>query len=1173
MHLKSIEMVGFKSFADKTVVELKPGVSGIVGPNGCGKSNIVDALRWCLGEMSAKSLRSKQMLDVIFAGASGRAPMNMSEVTLTFDNSHGLLPIDFTEIQVTRRLFRSGESEYFLNRTQCRLKDIKDLFMDTGLHEGYSILAQGEVDFVMHAKPEERRQLFEEAAGITKYKTRREEALRKLEKVELDLNRLNDLISVIKDQMGSLEAAARKAKLFQKAKEELKNLEVTDALHKMISLDEQMAQAGKKMEELKAEHEKASTDLNSAEAALTQYRIDQDATEKELYENQLATLEFDKAINASDNAVRTEKEREKEFLETAQKLAEKIKILEASEVELQQKCDEARKEIETASEKVAALKEAYAAAKQNWETAKGGRTLIETKKNEISAAIFKITSEVSSAGNEKNSLSSLQIHKESELASSLRELTKAETEAVAIEAEIAEKNMSLAEISNGLAAAKEEALKAKSDLKAGEERRESLRHQTQSLRIALAHAQAQKKILDSKFQKDPYHKGTQSILNQSHPGLHGAVGILMKYPAHLAHWVESILGSKINYLVFERTDQARDALAWLKEHSLGRARCLILEKIPAIQVPDLSQMPNANSLLNFVQCAPELDSLKRYLFGQAFLAGNTLYDAGIIDGGSDLPQVEPVKDGEAVESFQNEFLALSNLEREIAANTDLLKNVERDFFGAEMDCENLKTALEEKTAQLGKHSLQEEHWKDIVAQKKEELDLSLREAAFLKDSQAQYQKDLADIHSKIETFTAIVRESNELLSQKETERTGLQSEIDASLTKEHELEVISKETEIRFETFHSDYEKREQSLRGWEEQLNRSVKERESSSAEIGDYHKKAEAALKRSSEEAENILKLQEEKNKTSQIIESLLKVKTEREEKNKVFLSEIQSTRERQTGLTETLHSMELDLRTLQSDKKNVLSRMEETYQLTLEQLEKEFKPEPADAEEIARLRKRVESMANSVNLEAPEQHQALSERFNFLNTQTQDLAKAREDLKSAIQQINGTTREQFKESFTKVRENFRKIYGTLFEGGVADLVFTDENNLLETGIDIVAQPPGKKLQNIALLSGGEKALTAISLLFAFFMVKPSPFCVLDEVDAPWDPANVGRFLNLVKEFTQRIQFLVVTHNPRTMEMADVLYGVTMQEFGISKVLSMKLRKDSPNTAVPVKEELTPA
>ena len=1167
MHLKSIEMVGFKSFADRTTVELKPGISGIVGPNGCGKSNIVDALRWCLGEMSARSLRSKQMLDVIFTGASGRAPLNLAEVTLTFDNSHKLLPIDFAEIQVTRKLFRSGESEYYLNRAQCRLKDIRDLFMDTGMHEGYSILAQGEVDFVMHAKPEERRELFEEAAGISKYKARREEALRKLDKVELDLNRLNDLISVVKEQMESLEAAARKAKLFQKVKEDLKQMEITDALHKMISMDEQIAVSAKRMEELRQDHEKATTRVDTAEAALTQYHVDQDATEKELYANQVSVMELDKAIHASDSSVRTEKEREKEFEERARALTEKIWRLEEEAVSLRAKCEGSRLEIETASERLKGLKDTFDGASQAREKAAEERRDIEDEKKVLSEDIFAASAELTVSANEKNSLESLQVRRESEMAASLRELEKAESELAKVRAGLEEKKKDLTGASEGLTVLKEESANAGADLAASQEKERSIEAQMQALRVSMAHARAQKEVLESRFKNDPYRRGTQAILNQGFPGLRGAVGILLEYPQHLGHWVESVLGSKIDHLVFDRMDQAREALNWIREQGSGRARCIILEKVPETPVPDLSHIANANSLLTFVRCDPALETLKRFLLGQSFLSGQTLYDEGVIDGGSDVPMPDPEKN-DAVENFQNEFLALSNLEKELAAGAGSLNGLEAELALAREDGARLKAVLDEKTREYGKLSLRQDHWNGVISSQEEELDLARRETAFLKENRANAEKELADARVKMESLSQTVQRLNAHLTMKETERAGLEARIGGSLAKEHELEISAKEAEIRFETFHTDFEKREESMKEWQSRLERTVKESEQDAAEAAANARKAADSRARQTEEAGNIVKRQEDKDRLGRVIEELLKVKSEREERNRAFLEEIQKTRESQSHLTETLHTLELDLRTLQADKKNVLSRMEETYQVTLEQIEKDFQAQPADPEEIARLKKRVESMANSINLEAPEQHAALSERYNFLTSQTQDLTQAREDLKSAIQQINATTREQFRETFTKVRENFRKIYATLFEGGVADLVFTDETNLLETGIDMVAQPPGKKLQNIALLSGGEKALTAISLLFAFFMVKPSPFCVLDEVDAPWDPANVSRFLGLLKEFTHKVQFLVVTHNPRTMEMADVLYGVTMQEFGISKVLSMRLKKDTAEAAP--KEEL---
>jgi len=716
MHLKSIEMVGFKSFADRTFIELKPGISGIVGPNGCGKSNIVDALRWCLGEMSAKSLRSKHMLDVIFNGASGRAPLSLAEVTLTFDNTHKVLPLDFSEIQVTRRLYRSGESEYQLNRTQCRLKDIRDLFLDTGLHEGYSILAQGEVDFVMNAKPEERRELFEEAAGISKYKVRREEALRKLGKLEIDLNRLNDLISVVKEQMDSLEAAARKAKQFQKVKEDLRAMEISDSLHRVNQFDEAASKARKRTEELKVEFEKSTTSLDSAEVQLTQYHLDQDKSEKDLYEKNLLILDLDKSINASDNLVRSEKEREMELVEQVLRLNEKSSELKKEKAGLETRLETIRKDKVSADERYIELQSTFNGAKSVWETLHSQRKDLEHKKSEISKGIFSLNSDSTAITNELNTLVARKIHKESEAAASSREIEKAQQESVQILQQIDELTTRKNHVSRSKEATKREFDVAKNEQSETQEKEENLRNQIQSLRIAHAHTQAQQQILHKKFDKDPYHKGSQGILNHGFPGLRGVVGILFKYQSHMSHWVESVLGPKINYLVFDQMDQAQEALNWIKEHEMGRARCFILDKIPNTTPPNLSSIPNANSLLTFVQCDPSIENLKRHIFGAAFLAGSMLYESGIIDGGSDL--VEPDPEEKGVQSFQNEFLTLKNLEDEIAANSDLLRKLEEEFFTASANSARLKSALDDKQREMGKSVVQENYMDELVLKRK-----------------------------------------------------------------------------------------------------------------------------------------------------------------------------------------------------------------------------------------------------------------------------------------------------------------------------------------------------------------------------------------------------------------------------------------------------------------------
>ncbi|MBI3012387.1 MAG: AAA family ATPase [Elusimicrobia bacterium] len=619
MYLKSIELVGFKSFANKTYIDLKEGVTGIVGPNGCGKSNIVDAFRWCLGEMSAKSLRSKQMLDVIFAGSSGKAAMNLSEVTLTFDNSHHILPIDFTEVQVTRRLFRSGESEYFLNKTQCRLKDIRDLFLDTGIGEGYSILAQGEVDFVINAKPEERRELFEEAAGISKYKARREETLRKLEKVDMDLSRLSDIVSLTKEQMDSLESAAKKAQSYQKLKAELKVLEVTDYLNQMSRLEEEIQDKQKKIDQFKQEILEATTALDKSEADLTQNRIQQDQCDKELFERNTALLHLDKEIDHSDQMLKVSKERESEFREKEKKTQEQIELDRGELKNIEAKLETVKAELSRSQKEAEELQSHFEKEKETWKSLESERNTFDNSKRKLSDLILKLAGDRNELINEKNRYTSLLLNKGAEILSSQKELEKYAREEMRLRAEVEQIEQNLKELAENCLHLETETRSLQEQCRTDESFRSESLSKIQKARDSLIQQETRKQVLDQDFLTHPYRKGTQAILNGGFPGIKGVVGLLFKYSDTVAPWVESVLGHKLNSLVFETLAEAQQAIQWLKENQAGRAHCFVLERIPTVQPLDLRSSPNANSLCAFVHCAPEVEKLKNYIFGSAFL--------------------------------------------------------------------------------------------------------------------------------------------------------------------------------------------------------------------------------------------------------------------------------------------------------------------------------------------------------------------------------------------------------------------------------------------------------------------------------------------------------------------------------------------------------------------------
>jgi len=959
-------------------------------------------------------------------------------------------------------------------------------------------------------------------------------------------------------EMDSLETAARKAKQFQKNKEDLKNLEITNALYQLDRINEESNTTAKRIEELQEELIKSTTLLDQSEAAITKERVNQDERERHIYDKNLSILESDKQINASDNLISSEQEKQQEFARLEKKAVDQIEVLEPELTALQKKYEEANELIQSSRERRQQLHDIYEEQKQSWKVLESERTELESKKTEISGDSLKVITEISQATNDKNSSESLTIHKQSELGSLKRELERSSDEHQKLSQTLSEQEQNIGHLEQSRVENTKQLDALKLHGSAIENKAQEHHRQTESLRLALTQNEAQLQMISKNFEEDPYRKGTQNILKQGFTGLKGVTGLLFKYSENNAQWIESILGNKINFLVFERLEEAQNALDWLKENGLGRAGCIILEKITEITPPDLSSLPNANSLLSFVQCSPELEKLKRTLFGSAFLTGNTLYDNGVIDGGSEFPSRNPSPE-DSQGSLQNDFLFKEKLENEISRLKQEWQATEQEWNKAQEEAARNKPTLSEKEREIEKLNIQINHFHELSAQKKGEDEICLREISLYQEKIESEEKELREILARVELLQFEEDRLNQVQQQKDRERIELQTLIDDKIKQEHTSQLVAKESEVRLETFSSELEQTEENLRELSNRSERVEKDIETTRREIEDLHVRIGESQKRAQVESKNIAQYQSQKSNETALLENLLLQKSEWEEKNRGSLTRIQEIREKQTRLTESLHHIEMDMRTFENEKKGIITKMEETYQISPLQAREQFTPNSVELEEIVKLRKRVENMSNSVNLEAPEQHQGLMDRYNFLSSQTQDLIKARQDLQSAIQQINNSTRTQFKETFIKVRENFRSVYRTLFAGGEADLIFTDENNVLDTGVDIVAQPPGKKLQNIALLSGGEKALTAIALLFAFFMVKPSPFCVLDEVDAPWDQANVDRFLNLLKEFSQKVQFIVVTHNTRTMEIADILYGVTMQDFGISKIISAKLKKES--------------
>ena len=1150
MYLKRVEICGFKSFADKTKLDFEPGITAIIGPNGCGKSNVADAVRWCLGEQSAHSLRSKQMMDVIFNGSQSRAVTGMAEVSITFDNSQNMLPIDYSEVTVTRRLFRSGESEYYLNKTQCRLKDIKDLFLDTGIAtEGYSVMEQGKVEFILSSKPEERRELFEEAAGVAKYKVRREESLRKLEKVDIDMNRVNDMLAMLKEQISSLDAAARKARQYKKYQEDLKRLEIAHLVKSISSHQTEIENIDTELLPKTEEFEKYNTALNQIDSEISQIRLLQ--TEKdEIYikmQDELSNIKSE--INLADERIQQADIREKELIERQIVIENEISVShdriqkhETDIASINQLCSDL-------AASVVELEKQYLEKENGLNAIREELFNANKEENDFKTRLFEISSEKSRIHNEKNRLNSLQSHCQAQIMSYQKDLNRINEKLTPLNEQIAQVENELQSSQNNSAQMLEQQESLKNRIASLDSEKNLLSDNMQALKEIIVSIESKRKTLLEIESSDPKKSAAMSVLSLGIPGISGPISSLIRIENGAEDTVLEALGDKLNYLVSDTIENANKAINYLKESNLGRATFVVLERL-SDNMPGntVSELVGTRPLMSYIKYDASFEKAMKFICGETLVSGDTIYGNAIIHGGGLIILDEKMRINSSM--FSQMEMESQVRKDELVQLTDAQKNIFMNLESIIEQKNKLDGELHRLTFQIEMQNSQISTLKQNAHYMQKEIELTAEEL----------KKSETDENSATESLKSL----DEKLVSFENEETGIKDKQQQMINRlaelnqeENKLAPALTEAKVAWATQLNELNGRkreEESAKENLQNINQSLelykREFESNKLKIEDQKNTQDSE----SEKLKGLYARQEEKDVEVQA--SLKERQTlinEITEKNNV-LTELKHTTE---VLKQEMHRYELDKHSAQMKKDNSMQRLKEEYESAYDEVKEEYSAVQVQEEEIQRLKRRIESIG-PVNLAAPEEYANLEERYNFLLTQQQDLVKAKEDLHQVITKINMNTRENFKNTFYVVQENFRKIYSQLFEGGEADLILTDENNLLETGVDIMAQPPGKKFQNMVLLSGGEKALTAIALLFAFFMVRPSPFCILDEVDAPLDEANIGRFVKMVKIFSEKSQFLVVTHNKRTMEMANVLYGVTMEELGVSKIISVRLQKE---------------
>jgi len=1170
MFLKSLTILGFKSFADRVRLDFGEGITAIVGPNGSGKSNIADAIQWVLGEQNVRTLRAENSTEVIFAGSARRKPLGMAEVSLTVDNSDGQLPIDFAEVTVTRRLYRSGESEYLINKTPCRLKDIVELFMDTGLGRAtYAILTQNEVDVVLSAKPEDRRALFEEAAGIQKYRHRKREALRKLENTEANLTRVVDILAELEAQREPLRQQAEVAIRYHQLVSRLREIEVAALWAQVLEserareqtqqeqqvLHRRLLEINAQLAECEALSQKLGEQIADAEAELDTLRALQQAslTAYERAESRRALIE-QRLQNSRDNLRRLQEElvenehRYAEIQQQAQQWQERRLELEQRIQDLEQQREVARERLRLAEHALQQAQQHYVERTQEVVRARAYLDGLRLRRTEAEKTIQALQNRITEVGQNlreaEERVRTAQAHRDKAVAAAelaLREAQRYEAELQQAQAEVQRRRQEL-------------------ETRARENARLSARLQA---------------LLESEAAQEGLFGGVRAVLDAVSRGqMTGTYLLVADVLQPLEPYVTAIevaLGASAQDIITATEEEARLAIEWLKQHARGRATFLPLNLLrPSEPSSSLQQCLHEGLAIGFagdlVECAPELRVVAQYLLGRVLVAPDFDSAVQILRRYSGWSKVVTV-DGElflpggAITGGKMPGRATGIVSRKAERS-----RLERELRAGEEEEQRLRKQLQEaeQSAETGRHRWQEARKGQEQAQQRvmqvesvlqavaQEQTLLQQQMHSLEQEQTEQAKRLYELDNEIlELEERLPSDTRQVFSPEEVSRYRQQRDEAAAQLQELEV-TLGRLTEQQHALEHE-----RESLAQRQRDLHQQTQNRQARIAELEAQIAQDEKALEQTLEELQRIAQQREQIEKDflaqREVRQNLLQQNLENGERLKDLAAQ-------QSALAQQAHEMELALARIEMQRTQAVARLWEEYEVDVSQ---ETPPDlsqftPETASEINRLRREIRQMGN-VNTGAAEEYQRLTERYEFLQKQRTDLEAAREDILQAIQEIDASTRDLFLQTFGAVQQAFQEVFTRLFGGGKAELELTQPHNLLETGVEILVQPPGKRRQNLVLLSGGERALVAIALMFAFLQVKPSPFCVLDEVDAALDGANVEKFAEMLRDYARHSQVIIITHNPVTMECADVWYGVTMQEQGVSRVISYRAPREA--------------
>jgi len=1191
MFLKRIELAGFKSFADKTEMEFVTGITAVVGPNGSGKSNISDGIRWVLGEQSAKSLRGGKMEDIIFAGSDARKAVNYGEVSLTLDNADGALPLEYNEVTVTRRVHRSGDSEYLINKQPCRLKDITELFMDTGIgKEAYSIIGQGRIEEILSTRSEDRRGIFEEASGIVKYKSRKREAQKKLDETEQNLLRIHDLVSELEDQVEPLRKQSEKAINFKELREQLKSKEISMYVHNIEQLHSSWSESNAKLQQLQQEQLQLSTVVSSHDALLEKDRQQLHDLENELDGLHGQMLQISEDFEKCEGYGEVLKERLRNLEQNKRQLQDSIIAQDERIAALTQEEADFRSRAAALELQLADLRSELAQEEANLLGVAGGTVADaeETLKSElldVLSAMAQHRNEIRYAEQQQETLKRRmeRIHEDEQKwtdgQARLNERKEQLQEAL---------NETLAQLEEVRNNALTESEQSKAIMTMLDEVTASIRQWEQKLDSHISRRDTMKEMQDA---LDGFMQGVKEILKASRrsvggiTGVHGAVAELIRVPQRIEVAVETALGGALQHIVMEDEQSARAAITFLKQRQLGRATFLPLDVIRGRNVPE--QDKRTASLVDgfvgvaaeLVECDSRYSAIVHSLLGNVLVA-ETLEQANRIASKCQYRFRVVTLEGDVVNaggsmtggSLQKKGASLLGRTRQIEALDNEIKIAQQTVAKLKDKLSDLRKEYSIRTHKVEELREQGEKCRIEEQQYKAELQQLMNEAKLMEEQRQLSTADRSSHQSEQEAIQQIAAAAAERLEQLALDEARLQQAIQMAEERRKASESAKEELQGQLTDIKIALAKTDQEKQSFEDQASRVRSDIQRAKQELLNLRAMSEQQdqeLVRHGEESvaqiEQLNSLRLKKAQCAEQTDLKRALRVQKFQELEQGESETKEQRIQLRRIEEQMRQTEISANRLDVELDNLLRKLSEEYELSFE-LAKEQYPVPEDVSstqiEVRELKRQITALGE-VNLGAIEEYERVKERFEFLSEQKNDLIEAKTTLYQVIHEMEEEMSKRFKITFEAIRGHFVVVFAKLFGGGRADLILAEPNDLLETGIDIVAQPPGKKLQNLQLLSGGERALTAIALLFAILQVKPVPFCVLDEVEAALDEANVARFAQYLREFSGLTQFIVVTHRKGTMEEADVLYGVTMEEGGVSKLVSVRLEEDETVSA----------